>query len=75
MTLGDMLGTLREAQSERVEIRNIKGDEIFTCPAKLEGIMLFKDHDVIEWFPHGQPNKGSTFTVYVSDGCARGKEE
>lgn len=65
MKLGDMLRTLRTAQYERVEIRDIEGNEIFTCPASSESIIPFKDFDVTEWFPHGAPNKDSTFTVYI----------
>lgn len=65
MTLGDMLRTLRTSQYERIEVRDIEGNEIFTCPASSEGIMSFKDYEVIEWFPHGAPNKDATFTVYV----------
>ena len=65
MTLGDMLITLRTLQYERVEIRDFEGNEIFTCPADSEAIMLFKDRDVTEWFPHGAVNKDASFTVYI----------
>lgn len=75
MTLGDMLRTLRTAPYERVEIRDFEGNEIFTCPANSEGVLPFKDYDVIEWFPHGAPNKDATFTIYVSGGGTKGEDK
>lgn len=67
MTLGDMIKTLRTAQYERIEIRDDYGNEILTCPASSEGVMPYAKHTVIEWFPHGAPNKDATFTVYVRE--------
>lgn len=65
MTLGEILNTLRTAQYERVEIRDDYGNEILTCPASSDGVMPYAKYTVIEWFPHGAPNKDATFTVYV----------
>lgn len=65
MTLGDMLRTLRTSQYERIEIRDDYGNEILTCPTDAEGVIAYMDYTVIEWFPHGAPNKDATFTVYV----------
>jgi len=65
MRLGDMLKTIRTAQYERVEIRDVEGNEILTCPADSEATTPYKDCDVTEWFPHGAPNKDATVTVYI----------
>lgn len=65
MKIIDMLITLRTAPYERIEVRDLEGNEICTCPANSEGLNPYKDFDVIEWFPHGAPNKDATFTVYI----------
>lgn len=68
MTVGDMIKTLRTRPYERVEIRDDVGNEIYTCPVTSELLKLFDDYVVIEWFPHGAPNKDATFTVCVRKG-------
>ena len=65
MKLGEMITTLRTIRYERVEIRDVEGNEIFTCPADSEAITPFKNHTVTEWFPHGAANKDASFTVYI----------
>lgn len=65
MRLDDMLRTLWMAQYERIEIRDLGGNEIFTCPVYSEAVIPFKDCEVAKWFPHGSPNKDATFTVYI----------
>lgn len=65
MTLGEMINTLRTVQYERIEIRDDYGNEILTCPASSNGVTPYAKYTVIEWFPHGAPNKDATFTVYV----------
>lgn len=67
LTLGDLLGALRTAQYERVEIRDKCGNEILTCPVDSAGIAAYLNYHVTEWFPHGAPNKDATFTVYVEE--------
>lgn len=63
-----MIKTLRTSPYERIEIRDNEGNEIYTCPVTSEVLRLLEDYVVIEWFPHGAPNKDATFTVYVSKG-------
>lgn len=65
MRLDDMLKTLRTIRYERVEIRDVEGNEMFTCPADSEAITPFKNYTVTEWFPHGAANKDASFTVYI----------
>lgn len=67
MKLRDMINTLRTAQFERIEIRDFEGNEIFTCPVVSEGIKIYADWVVTEWFPRGADKKGATFTVYVKE--------
>lgn len=66
MKLKDMIDTLRTVAYERVEIRDEYGNEILTCPTSgLSGWEKYKDCKVVEWFPHGAPNKDATFTVFI----------
>lgn len=76
MTLGEMINTLRTARYERVEIRDDYGNEILTCKTSgLSGWETYKDCKVVEWFPHGAPNKDATFTVYVRYDAMKGGAE
>lgn len=65
MTLKDMIDTLRGVAYERVEIRNEDNYEILTCPTTSASWKQYQDREIVEWFPHGAPHKGATFTVYI----------
>ena len=67
MKLKDMIDTLRTVAYERVEIRNEYGYEILTCSTTSVIWETYKDCKVVEWFPHGAPNKDATFTVYIKE--------
>ena len=67
MILKDMIDTLRTVAYEKVEIRDKNGNEILTCPTTSVGWKPYQNCEIIEWFPHGAPNKDATFTVYIKE--------
>lgn len=67
MTLKEMIDTLRTVAYEKVEIRDEEGNEILTSPTTAKGWEPYQNCNVIEWFPHGAPNKNATFTVYIKE--------
>lgn len=68
MELKEMIESLRTIDYETIEIRDKWGNEICTCPTNSEGWKQYQNRKVIEWFPHGAPNKYASFTVYIDRG-------
>ena len=68
MKLKEMIEKLRTINFEKIELRSGEdGNEILTCPTTSKGWEPYKGCEVIEWFPHGAPNKDATFTVYIKE--------
>lgn len=66
MTIKDMITHLRTRA--RVEVRDERGYELFTCSIDSAVLFDYWDREVTEWFPHpALHGRSCDFTVMIKD--------